>query len=363
MMHIKTVFVLATTVGSAMGRFLPDAPPATSLLRRQESATPTSSSLAGSTILSSETPIIQFRTAEDPWQCVTENITQYFVDVPKPTGNVLDGINDYAWDQGEECRKTADFFECRISDPKSWCDFTTAAPQSVLDSYSADYLPSVTSFWKERSETVEVLSTSCSVAWGRPHDAEREWLRIAIAHAECYFAAHPESTGTDNDIPASSTVPSISTPTPIQDGMVSNCDSFHLVEPLQDCWIIADLYGIEVAQFVEWNPAALSDCSGLWADHFACVGVVASTPATTTAAAASTTTTSAVHAISTPTPIQAGMVSNCKTFHFVEPMQDCWAISDLYGITIDQFATWNTGVGGATYCDGLWAEVYVCVGI
>jgi hypothetical protein len=78
----------------------------------------------------------------DPWQCITENITQYF-DVPKPTGTLFDAIDSYGFDVAAPCRPTAtgrDMLSCTVSDPKSWCSFTTAAPADVLSGYSATYL-------------------------------------------------------------------------------------------------------------------------------------------------------------------------------------------------------------------------------
>jgi hypothetical protein len=47
--------------------------------------------------------------------------------------------------------------------------------------------------------------------------------------------------------------------------MVGNCNKFHYVEKEQSCVTIATLYSISTSQFVQWNPAAKSDCSGLWA--------------------------------------------------------------------------------------------------
>jgi hypothetical protein len=48
--------------------------------------------------------------------------------------------------------------------------------------------------------------------------------------------------------------------------MVGNCNKFHFVKKDQTCTIIAALYSLSVAQFTQWNPAAKSDCSGLWAE-------------------------------------------------------------------------------------------------
>ena len=188
-MHSQALILggLVALASNACARFIPDAPAATlvyePLALRQ--ATPTSTVQPPTNTISA-----------DPWQCVTENITQYFLDVPKPTGDVLNGINSYGDVVAQPCRETAtgiDFFSCTVTDPQSWCAFTTAAPASVLSSYST-YLSSVTSFWKAKSETISVLSTSCPVAWDKPEPGQREWLKVAIAHAECYFQAHPETS-------------------------------------------------------------------------------------------------------------------------------------------------------------------------
>lgn len=104
-------------------------------------------------------------------------------------------MNSFGGDVAKLCAKTAtgiDILSCTVSDPKSWCGFTTAAPSSVLASYST-YVSAVTSFWKAKSETISLLATSCPVAWGKPNLPQHEWLKIAIAHAECYMQAHPET--------------------------------------------------------------------------------------------------------------------------------------------------------------------------
>jgi hypothetical protein len=142
----------------------------------------------------------------DPWQCITENITQYFVNVPKPTGNVLSAIGSYGEEVVKDCKATATgraYVSCTVSDPKSWCGFTTAAPPDILSSFST-YVSEAVSFWTPKSSTVSVLSTSCPVAWRRIAPHEREWLKIATAHADCYLEAHLQ-------IQSGPTAPSVTT--------------------------------------------------------------------------------------------------------------------------------------------------------
>ena len=171
---------------SAFSRLVLDLPPKTQMLEVPErivhvaAQTPT-------------TPDPPFSTIEqDPWQCITENITQYF-DAPWPTGNLIDAIASYADVVDKPCRATAtgaDMLSCTVSDPKLWCGFTTFAAPDILTSYST-YVSAAASFVKANSATMSILSTSCPAAWARPNPAEREWLNIAIAHGQCYLQAHP----------------------------------------------------------------------------------------------------------------------------------------------------------------------------
>ena len=57
----------------------------------------------------------------------------------------------------------------------------------------------------------------------------------------------------------------VATPVPTQSGMVGNCNKFHFVATGQTCDTIAALYDISTAQFIQWNPAVQSGCTGLWA--------------------------------------------------------------------------------------------------
>ncbi|KXJ87029.1 LysM domain-containing protein, partial [Microdochium bolleyi] len=154
----------------------------------------------------------------------------------------------------------------------------------------------------------------------------------------------------------------IQTPIPTQTGMVANCDKFHLVESGQSCATIATKYGITQQQIVKWNPAVGSDCTGLWANTYACVHIVGLATTTTTTKKPTTTTTkptSTGNGIATPTPQQPGMVKNCDKFHLVQSGQTCAKIAAANTITVAKLQEWNTGIGSD--CTGLWANAYVCV--
>lgn len=150
----------------------------------------------------------------------------------------------------------------------------------------------------------------------------------------------------------------ISTPTPTQSGMVSNCDAFYFVKSGDGCAVIASNYGITLTQFYAWNPAVKTDCSGLWPDYYVCVSIVGVNPSTTLA---TKTTTTSGNGIATPTPTQAGMTANCKKFYLVKSGDGCYDIAASYGIDLSNFYAWNPAV--KTDCSGLWPDYYVCVGI
>jgi LysM repeat protein len=180
----------------------------------------------------------------------------------------------------------------------------------------------------------------------------------------------------------------ISTPTPFQSGMVSNCDDFYLVKDNDNCYNIAQAYKISLDQFYAWNPAVGNTCGTLWPTNYVCVSIIGIAPTTfvTTAKPTSTqpwlkpplctfdlskgqyvcpsatpTPTKGGNGIATPTPFQSGMVNNCKRFYKVVKGDGCWAISQTYNIALDDFYKWNPGVGST--CATLQLDNYVCIGI
>ncbi|KAL2675733.1 hypothetical protein Neosp_011924 [[Neocosmospora] mangrovei] len=120
----------------------------------------------------------------------------------------------------------------------------------------------------------------------------------------------------------------IDTPSPIQEGMIS------------------------LADFVKWKAAAGKDCAGLWAGTNACVGVVGDK---------SMPTTTAGSGVTTPTPIQEGMVKNCVKVHYISPTTTCQGVLKYNKITMEQFAKWNPAVGRD--CSGLWKETHAGVAV
>lgn len=150
----------------------------------------------------------------------------------------------------------------------------------------------------------------------------------------------------------------IATPTPIQPGMVGNCDAFHKVASGNTCATLATQYGVTLAQLTTWNPQIGSGCTGMWLDYYICVSIVGVQPSRTTTTRATTT---AGNGVTTPTPYQEGMVRNCRIFRRVVSGDTCATIAQIAGITVAQFVTWNPAVGSG--CTGLWLNTYACIGL
>jgi LysM repeat protein len=176
----------------------------------------------------------------------------------------------------------------------------------------------------------------------------------------------------------------IATPTPIQSGMVGNCNKFYFVVKDDNCYAIAQSNSVSLDQFYIWNPAAGSTCATLGLGTYVCVGTTNFAPTTLKTTAKPTTATPCImtfnlskgqyecptatptptkagNGIATPTPFQAGMTTNCKKFYKVVKDDGCWAISNTYGISLDDFYKWNPAVGGS--CATLYPDNYVCVGV
>lgn len=107
--------------------------------------------------------------------------------------------------------------------------------------------------------------------------------------------------------------------------------------------------------FYAWNPVVGTDCSDLEVGVNVCVGVLTATTVTANSAPTRSTTTG----ITTPSPVQTGMVSSCDEFYDVQSGDGCWIISNSYSIDIEDFYSWNPAVG--TDCSDLEVGVYVCV--
>ncbi|KAI3006398.1 CAZyme family GH18 [Aspergillus niger] len=94
------------------------------------------------------------------------------------------------------------------------------------------------------------------------------------------FHTDYSATFTTTTSTANATAPAVTTPAAVQSGIVSDCTEFYQAIANDGCAAIATAHDITLAQFIEWNPAVKSDCSGLWGDEYYCVAVAKATSTT-----------------------------------------------------------------------------------
>ncbi|KAK6336935.1 hypothetical protein TWF718_009724 [Orbilia javanica] len=172
----------------------------------------------------------------------------------------------------------------------------------------------------------------------------------------------PPTTTATTTKPATTISAGIKTPTPTQAQMINNCNKWYFVNSGDTCAAITSKTGATLAQLFAWNKSINSDCSGLWANVYVCVGAGTVVPTTTTkptTTKTTTTKTSTGGGVSTPTPFQAGMTTNCKGFKLVQSGDTCPSILMKYGITQAQLVAWNPAI--KSDCSGLWAQYWICI--
>ncbi|KAK6335416.1 hypothetical protein TWF696_002194 [Orbilia brochopaga] len=167
-------------------------------------------------------------------------------------------------------------------------------------------------------------------------------------------------TTTTKPAPATTTKPAgngITTPTPIQSGMIASCNKFHFVGDGQGCSDIISKYpGLTLDLLFKWNPAIGKSCTSMWARTNLCVGVIGGTPV------APTTTKPAAPANGTPSPIAANTTKNCKKWAYIKGGDTCPVIlsrnRDVKSTLADLFR-WNPSIKAD--CSGMLAGYYLCI--
>ncbi|KAK6513085.1 hypothetical protein TWF506_009249 [Arthrobotrys conoides] len=151
----------------------------------------------------------------------------------------------------------------------------------------------------------------------------------------------------------------ISTPSPIQTGMIKSCNKFHLVAEGQSCPNIVSKYpGTSIDLLFKWNPAIGKTCTSMWAKTYLCVGVIGGTPTTKATTTAAKTTASN----GTPSPIGKNTTKNCKKWAYIRAGDTCQTIlnrnKDVKS-TLKDLVRWNPSVKAD--CSGLLAKYYLCI--
>ncbi|KAF4946570.1 hypothetical protein FGADI_11084 [Fusarium gaditjirri] len=188
---------------------------------------------------------------------------------------------------------------------------------------------------------------------------------LAVGKSYCVEAmfeagAEPETPTKTTGKPKSSTAVKppngVRTPEPLQPDIIDNCKTFYFVPKGESCSTVAKNHKIPLSKFLEWNPAAGDDCSGLWAETYACVLAIGYDPKDGEPIPSAT---QPANGIKTPEPTQLIIVDNCNKFHFVKSGDTCASIASENSITRAEFAKWNPSVGSS--CTDLWANAWACV--
>ncbi|KAJ2970858.1 hypothetical protein NUW58_g9574 [Xylaria curta] len=159
--------------------------------------------------------------------------------------------------------------------------------------------------------------------------------------AETYYCVGIPGTPTSPPTTSPTGAPK---PSPTQEGLIESCTTFYKAVKGDTCDKIVSKYGtFTAADFFKWNPAVGSDCSGIWAETYYCVGI----PGTPTLPPTTTPT-----GTPKPSPTQEGLIDTCTTFYKAVKDDDCTGIVRKFGtFTLAQFVKWNPAVGND--CSGL----------
>ncbi len=92
-------------------------------------------------------------------------------------------------------------------------------------------------------------------------------------------------------------------------------------------------------EFVQWNPAVNSDCSGLWANYYYCIAQFTNNPPPPTTT-------------KLPSPVQDGIARDCTAWYQMTGDDTCDSIPTLFStFSKSDFVKWNPAV--MSDCSGL----------
>ncbi|KAF3182240.1 hypothetical protein EYR41_010704 [Orbilia oligospora] len=153
---------------------------------------------------------------------------------------------------------------------------------------------------------------------------------------------------------------------PARHTAIAGCKKWFTTFPGDTCTTVTVFSDITVDDFIKWNPSlkkGVCDEVILPGTNY-CVGIQQATTKTTTTAKPTKPTKPMTpgNGVSTPSPIQTGMIKTCNKFHFVAEGQSCPNIVSKYpGISIDLLFKWNPAIGKT--CTGMPPKTHICVGV
>ncbi|RLL95803.1 hypothetical protein CFD26_102046 [Aspergillus turcosus] len=183
----------------------------------------------------------------------------------------------------------------------------------------------------------------------------KEDCQLQTGHSYCVAASHmtirsEDSAEEPSRMDVATAAEAADVPSPTQGGLAANCNAFYKVQKGDSCWSIINNFGnFSIYDFYRWNPSIGHNCEALYPDYYVCIGIQEEeTPAPTPT--------------NPPGPVLSGTSPICNKYHKVVPGDNCWAIANSYGISLDQFYSWNPAVQ-PTSCQSLLPDYYVCVGV
>ncbi|KAM7212656.1 hypothetical protein V8F06_011984 [Rhypophila decipiens] len=136
---------------------------------------------------------------------------------------------------------------------------TTTATATIISTATTTRVNTATA-------TATIISTTTTTA------VRTTTVTATIAQKVTIRVTLPPSTCIQT--PTKPTGNGISTPSPTQNGLTSNCKTFYFVKDGDTCENIANRFGITADKFISWNQGAKKDCTTLWAGTWACVAVL-----------------------------------------------------------------------------------------
>ncbi|KAI1497268.1 hypothetical protein F5X99DRAFT_423685 [Biscogniauxia marginata] len=120
-------------------------------------------------------------------------------------------------------------------------------------------------------------------------------------------------------------------------GTTPNCGKYYQVQSGDYCQIVALKNSIDLALFRAINPSIDESCDNLVPGLWYCVWPTQNWNLTAPTSTFYTT-------VSPPAPMDTGASGACYVWYVVQEGDTCYKIIASYGITMDAFLAWNTGV-------------------
>ncbi|KAM5506240.1 hypothetical protein McanMca71_002433 [Microsporum canis] len=213
--------------------------------------------------------------------------------------------------------------------------------------------------WNGEVEYDELLAWNPSLIWDRTKPAETCFLKPGYRYCIRRWKVRPTRPHDFCVEPNIRLIP----PTSVQQ---SDCNCYVQLHKSDkddfNCSMIPEFVKTSIPEFVALNPWIGQNCEADIFDRVSDDGFIQFCVEGSKSSSTSTVT-SAPSATSLPpsTPTQPGAAKNCKKWYVVADGDTCWSITQKYGISLDDFSSWNPGVGAG--CSALWLNYGVCIGL